>query len=128
MKKIKQGTTFKICGVSGLIKRGWLKIPGLALNFFYFRHDDFPGCQITEKMIVKHEGCILTVVKESKFAENWYWVDENIWEWPVATFLKTDLKDLIISNPDLHSCVEGVTPIDGWVICKTCGRDLWLSK
>lgn len=128
MEKLKIGEKFKVCGISELIKRGWIKHSGFPIQPLgtstYFRHDDFPGCSITEKMIINHEGNILTVVKESRFTENWYWVNENIWEWPAATFLK----DLIISNPDVHICVEGATPIDGWVICKTCGKDLWLSK
>ena len=122
--KFKSGTKFTVCSPAELIKRGWIKHASKGFTNGFFRHEDFKGCSITMRMIDTHEDDTLTVKEESKFTENWYWVKENTWEWPVATFLNAGV---VTSTPD-HICVEGTTPIDGWVICKICGNDLWLCR
>jgi len=71
-------------------------------------------------MIEDFEGDILTI-KDKSHRPNWYYVEEeDYFIWPVFTFLEGD-KFLNILK---HKCIEGMTPLDGWFICKTCGDNL----
>lgn len=118
----KIGIKFKVCSHDQIIKNGWtLKAPVPGHSGGY-EHIHFPGAQLTKEMIDDNEGQILTV-KEDDFApiygaDNWYSVEENLWVWPVDTFLETKIIDFT------HTCEEGMTPILGWFICKTCGDNL----
>lgn len=115
------GTKFKVCTHKELVKKGWqLRISWLGKAALY-EHDDFKkGGVITYSMIEDNQGLTLTIIGKSINFLNWYYVKENPNLWPVATFLETD----IINTLSCDSCVEGVTPIDGWFICKTCGNNL----
>jgi len=113
--KFDEGYQFLMCSHDELIEKGWE-----LENYEYF-HDDFPGNVISEDML-DYEGQILTVKKESAI-KNWYHIDDDdySWTWPVATFMP--VANILILAPD-HICEKGMTPIDGWFICKTCGTNL----
>ena len=125
MKQYKKDTKFIVCSEAELIKKGWvLKHPG------YYYHDDFPsdrggaGPPISSAM-VSLAGDTLTVLEKYTYTKNWYQVRENTWIWPVATFLEETTQNSISGCAILeHECKDGITPINGWVICKTCGKDL----
>ena len=108
--KIAIGTKFKVCTHEELIKKGWVHI------ISSYSHDDFSNLVILSKMIDDYTGKTLTIKKER--TKNWYTVEENEWQWPVATFLDTEIIDFT------HTCVEGMTPLLGWFIWKHCGRNL----
>lgn len=110
-KKIKNGTKFVVCGHKELSKKGWKLWDGVYTHKKFGR-----GEVITYDMIESCQGQIFTVKEESELFPNWFWVDQNECLWPVDQF--------IITVPYLHNCVEGMTPIDGWVICKICGTNL----
>lgn len=116
MIKIKKGTKFVVCGHEELEDMGWWD------DDDHYYHDDFRRCSITFKMIAECEGKILTVTGKDPLCDDfgvikeedlcvWYIVKENVYVWPVATFLN-------------HTCEEGITPIFGWFICKFCGTNL----
>lgn len=119
MKEYPVGTTFKVCGHDELIKKGW-RHDHLSDKY---THKDFPNCSINVKMLEDHEGDILTI-KNKSHRPHWYYVEEEeYFIWPVFTFLSDDYDDgIIFSCKD--GCVEGMTEIFGWIICKTCGKDL----
>jgi len=117
MKQYKKGTKFTVCSFDDLLKKGWYSF------IFGLNHDDFPDCSVTKTMIDEYEGETLTVdFVDSNLhrQKKWYHVNENTWVWPVATFLET--------VDDDHTCKDGMTPIDGWFICKTCGTNLRTVK
>ncbi len=115
MKHVIKGYKFKVCSCDELIKRGWIYI------YNYYTHPDFLGGIILREMIDANDGKILTVTNFSTIG--WYIVKENNWIWPVVTFLKeTELTHLNCE------CEKGMTPIDGWIICKHCGNNLSLVK
>jgi len=124
MKQYKNGTKFTICSKDELKKKGWV------LSSAYYYHDDFPsnintlGPPISWPMLA-YEGSTFTIKEPYSLCKNWYYVQENHWIWPVATFLEETTKNFtsewIISN---HKCMDGITPIYGWIICKICGKDL----
>jgi len=105
--KIKNGTKFTVCNHEELMKKGWFK-PSRSGSY---EHNDYNGV-ITQKMIDQNHGKTLTV--NGHINQNWYSVEENDWQWPVDVFDEV--------NGHLH--IEGMTPIDGWFICKTCGDNL----
>lgn len=114
--KFKPGYKFWMCDHDRLIEKGWE-----LENCEYF-HDDFPGNVISEDMVSEFKGKILTVKKESVI-ENWYHIDEDdySWTWPVGSFEQ----DPCEQDPcEQDQCEEGMTPINGWIICKTCGENL----
>lgn len=113
MKKLTQDTKFVVCGHEELKTLGWKLQP--AYGWCYY-HDNFPGNYITYTMIEKYQGKTLTIT--SCVQEHWYNVkeDRDRWAWPVATFLMLPTV--------IHICEEGMTPIDGWFICKYCGSNL----
>ena len=110
MKEYKRGTKFKVCEHDELLDKGWI------FETYRYTHKDFPGDSIIREMTHRF-GDILTTTHLG-LSPRWYQVEENSWKWPVATFLEswTPKKD--------HICEEGITPIDGWIICKTCGDNL----
>ncbi len=110
-KMIKAGTTFTICSHEELIKKGWVYDR-------HYVHEDFPHNSITDYMIGKNEGKVLTVTFSVRGQTNWYRVEENNCYWPVATFLSD------LSKTTAHICEEGMTPIYNWFICKHCGANL----
>lgn len=117
MKKYKEGTKFTVCSRTELKNKGWRREAG---NLQY-THDDFPKCVLSFEMLDNHSGQTLTVYKEDPARENWYTVSENThYIWPVATFLE----EVASSGSSDHECEEGMTEIFGWMICKTCGKDL----
>lgn len=128
MKKYKEGTKFEVCSEAELIKKGWVLEKSVSSGGVgYYYHDDFTtstgnqGPPISTQMIT-HEGSTLTIKEEYSQIKNWYYVEENTYIWPAATFLEEAITiGVVISN---HECSEGITPIDGWFICKNCGKDL----
>lgn len=119
MTKLTKGTKFIVCGHEELKNLGWNFDPGGG-GESYYRHHNFPGNSITHGMIEKYQGKTLTIVK-GWVQEGWYIVEDNGWAWPAATFL--------MLPPTLdHTCEEGITPIDGWFICKQCGTNLRIIK
>lgn len=119
--KIEIGTKFLVCGHEELMDKGWWEDDEINVhsegNYY---HDDFQACSITFKMIRENEGKTLTVTGYDPFLDKtlasrtWFTVAENPYVWPVSTFLR-------VSH---HTCEEGMTPIDGWFICKICGDNL----
>lgn len=99
-------------------------------------------------------GLILTVDFASPLYPEWYLVEDlhlavgsaRQWMWPVeaceeatgsvmaqpySPAFPLDLRGAvtgeIVFDPivvDLHTCTPGMTPLDGWVICKVCGKNL----
>lgn len=118
-----KGHTFKVCSLDELINSGWSK--GLHRGKRY-SHKDFARYVLPpDEIMRKLEGKTLTVDKKSTFAQNCYWVKDNIWEWPVAAFEDIAGNLVVTKNiKTIHVCIEGMTPIDGWYICKHCGMDL----
>ena len=114
MKKYKHGTKFVVSSREELIKRGWTILKGGSVGKVHLYSEDF-GESISVNVLKIHEGRTLTVDYESEIFSDWYWVQENCFRWPVGTFLETNF---------IHQCIEGMTPIDGWFICKTCGINL----
>lgn len=112
---IKEGTTFTICSRTELIGKGWILNP----TGRHYTKDNFPGNSITNVMMNLHAGETLTV-KSDTHQPSWYAVEENTYFWPVATFLVIDPEFWL----NFHTCEEGQTPIDGWSICKHCGKNL----
>lgn len=125
MKKIKKGflskflngTKFVVCNHEQLKKKGWKLSSGSGKKAtFYpgdYTHKDFTcGGIIQWEMIEDWQGKTLTVSGIASKYIRWYFVEENSYMWPVDQFLS------------LHTCIEGMTPIDGWFICKTCGDNL----
>ena len=110
--KIKKGTKFTVCDHDDLLKRGWHK------DCMDYLNDDFPDNWISYTMIENWQGKTLTVKGLAYGCSEWYSVEENNFTWPIATFLGD-----MVSTKD-HKCEEGMTPIDDWVICKTCGDNL----
>lgn len=116
--KYSQGYKFIICSHDTLLKDGWI----LNAGGISYSHVSFSKCVILKSMIKQCYGEILTVERET--SSRWYTVKENNWEWPVATFawpVATFGKEILETD---HECVEGMTPINGWFICKTCGTNL----
>jgi len=111
--KYTTGYKFIVSSHDKLITDGWHQ----GMQGSSYSHAGFPKCVMLTKMITKHHGETLTVRYES--LKDWYFVEENKWEWPVGTFLTG--REILETN---HECVEGMTPIDGWFICKTCGTNL----
>lgn len=107
-----EGYKFIVSSHEEILKNGWV----LGLGDTSYSHEGFPKCVILTSMITRCQGQTLTVDFETN--KHWYMVKENNWEWPVGTFLAGK-----ISEPD-HKCVEGMTPLDGWFICKICGTNL----
>lgn len=119
MMKFYKGHKFTVCSLEELCKDGWGQ-GAPALSTKRYSHKDFPKYLLPpEDIMSKYEGKTLTVDKISTFAKNCYWVEENIWEWPVAAF-----DEMEYEVKTIHVCIEGMTPIDGWFICKHCGMDL----
>ncbi len=120
MKEYKKGQKFKVCGHDELLKKGWIHDSGNCK----YSHEDFPNCSINEQMIEDFEGETFTV-KANSHRDDWYIVEEeDSFIWPVATFLTVhDCDDGIILSCE-DGCEEGMTEIDGWIICKHCGTDL----
>lgn len=124
MKEYTKGTKFIVCSRDELIEKGWYKTdfwsagaspnPSSSLS-----HDDFPGDTVNDDMLSKCDE-FLTVDYLLPGKTGWYTVTENSFNWPVATFLESNKEPEI----NAHVCEEGVTPIDGWFICKFCGTDL----
>lgn len=120
MKQYSKGTKFIVCGHDELLKKGWMHVPNGIFSDTYL-HDDFPGCPINAVMIKDYEGQTLTTNEDCR-RDDWYHVDEeSFWIWPVATFL---LIGTFVDDENEHTCEEGMTPIDCWFICKTCGTNL----
>jgi len=116
MKQYKEGTQFTVCTVEYLTDvLGWWE------EDEYYYHDNFIALSISPNML-KSIDKTLTVSKRT-YGEDWYGVEENDYYWPVATFLDGSN---IFSCSD--GCKEGVTPINGWIICKVCGTDLKLIR
>ena len=117
MNQYKNGTKFVVCGHDELIKKGWIHDSRLDK----YTHKDFHDCSINESMLEEHEGDTFTIKSESH-KENWYHVEEeDYYIWPVGTFL---LIGTFVDDENDHACVEGMTEIFGWMICKTCGKNL----
>ncbi len=113
---IVKGTKFTICDHHELKEKGWTQ----AKNKDYFNLDfGNHTIPLLWSMIANWQGRILTVLCESHLIERWYQVEENFCLWPVATFLK----ETELTHPKCE-CQEGMTPIDGWFICKHCGTNL----
>ncbi len=117
MKEYKKGQKFKVCGHDELLKKGW-KQDGPPSSAF--EHKDFPESVIVTNMLKSYTGKTLTV-KKRDYKTNWYYVEENKYIWPVATF---EIATFEITFGCSDGCKEGITPIDGWIICKTCGTNL----
>lgn len=124
MIQYRKGTKFTICSEVQLIKKGWVLSSG------YYYHDDFPSNLSTlgppiSKPMIAYEGSTFTIKEPYPSCKNWYYVNENNWIWPVATFIeettKNSISGWVVSN---HACMDGITPIFGWIICKTCGKNL----
>lgn len=119
-EEFKKGTKFTVCSIDELLKKGWTED-----RRGYFVHSEFPGSIINPRMIKDHQGETLTVVGRAPIdvlttiSQWWYTVEENKWQWPIATF---------IEETEIHACKEGMTPIDGWFICKICGTNLSTVK
>ncbi len=119
MKEYKKGTKFTICSRDELIGKGWHETYKTKGGIDPLHHDDFPGDSINNDMLSQKER-VLTVDFPLSNKDGWYTVLENNFNWPVATFLELNVADLI----NCHVCIEGMTPIDGWFICKNCGTNL----
>jgi len=120
MKKYKKGTKFTVFSHKDFCNKGW----HLDSTGNHYSHDDFPFCSVSCMMVDNYVGQILTVVGEDNLREDWYNVDEcKYYIWPVATFLADSDESFTISGSD-EGCKEGITPINGWIICKVCGKDL----
>lgn len=117
---IKIGTKFVVCGYEELMDLGWWTKDDEVSPDGHYYHDAFQSCSMTFKMITENEGNTLTVTGCDHFLDKalssctWYTVAENMYVWPVVTFLRRST----------HACEEGMTPIDGWFICKICGDDI----
>lgn len=114
----KKDTKFTVCNHDELLKRGWIDNNG-----FSYAHPEFSGKVITYSMIETCQGKTLTVI-DTTFPLRWYLVEENVWLWPVATFIEEVELNICSQN----GCQEGMTPIDGWMICKICGANLSVVK
>lgn len=108
---IAKGTKFTVCSHDELYAKGWSQ--DIGGNYY---HKDFPLNTILSTMIQNFKGETLTVDCES-FITGWYQVEESSRLWPVGAFIN----EIIDFS---HKCEEGMTPIDGWVICKICGANL----
>lgn len=125
----KEGTEFVVCGHDELIKKGWI----YSKAGRHYRHDDSLDTYIVKQMIEDFEGETLTVESLNLKVDPkvWYFVKENGFFWPVWTFLKDNIG---CSRFDFDSicegdtCIEGMTPLDGWFICKKCGFNLRTIK
>lgn len=122
MTEIKKGTQFFVCARDILEEKGWVE------SYGDYRHDDFPDNTITGDMMDENEWEILTVEEPTWMQKDWYTVEENEFDWPVATFLNPDVfHQMALSAYNMskaHICEEGMTPIGNWFICKHCGNDL----
>lgn len=126
MTEYKEGTKFVVCGHEGLIERGWY-YSNLA---HWYSHDDYPESYIVKAMIEDYEGETLTVnsLNKNVSPKVWYFVDENMFFWPVATFLKDEEITGWRGICEGDTCIEGMTPLGGWFICKKCGFNLRTIK
>jgi len=116
----KNGTQFIVCTHEELEKKGWKLSSGVVTGAFKgdYSHRDFTcGGIIQWEMIEDWKYSTLTVKGIATSYIRWYFVEENNYLWPVDQFMLTTV-------PYLHNCIEGMTPIDGWFICKTCGDNL----
>lgn len=113
-EKIKNGTKFKICTHEELMKKGWAQDGSTSQSSY--EHEDYHGV-ITFMMIENNQGKTLTV--KAHHRQNWYAVEENEYMWPVNEF-----EEIFFKVNIGHFCIEGMTPIDGFFICKTCGNNL----
>ncbi len=88
-------------------------------------HDDCNSKSfIIHKKMYILGGRIVTVdVPVSEYTEGLYHVkeDKNSWSWPLD-ILNEQWINYNKSSSHIHE--EGMTPIDGWFICKTCGTNL----
>ena len=93
-----------------------------AIDYGVF-HDDFEPQSfiIHEKMYNEYGGTLVTV--DSPFGSNGlYWINEDNgqWSWPLDLLNKQWI--------DYHGACcfheEGMTAINGWIICKLCGDNL----
>jgi len=73
--------------------------------------------------MMANEGKTFTIKEPYNHCENWYYVEENTWIWPVATFMTAFMTQIGPFGVG-HTCEEGMTPICGWFICKHCGTNL----
>jgi len=117
---IKRGTKFTVGSFDDLEKNGWTQDSDGD-----YIHPDFSGCMIISHMIKNNEGKTLTVRALTSWANGWYSVHENSQHWPVATFLSEESSICLRTG---HLCEQGMTPIDGWIICKICGVNLFTVK
>lgn len=124
MNEYKKGTQFEVCGHEGLLKKDWK----YSLAGKIYSHVDYQQSYIVKSMIDSHEGEILTVIglNDRVTPKKWYFVQENGYFWPVASFLETS--NDIDSICEGGECEEGMTPLDGWFICKKCGFNLRTVK
>jgi len=109
-EKYKKGTKFTVCDHNELLKKGWYTTVWMGYQKCY-KHINFPKSRIIYSELEKYQSQTLTV--KAQVYTDWYRAEEENWNlWPVSTFLKN------------HECIEGMTPIGGWIICKICGIDL----
>lgn len=126
MEEFTKGTKFIVDIHKELEKKGW------TLGYGYhseYTHDDFNGV-LTWQMIETYGGKALTVKDLAVWSflkhqehDKWYTVEENKHQWPVSVFLEITEKSNFLDGC-IGGCIEGMTPIDGWFICKTCGDNL----
>jgi len=122
----KEGTKFTVCSPDEILKKGWTIFHWQGYQKCY-EHINFPKNRIIYSELEKYQSQTLTV--KAQVYTDWYRVEEENWNvWPVATFLLPLLKDEEITGwrgiCEGDTCIEGMTPIDGWFICKTCGTNL----
>jgi len=125
MTEYKKGTKFVVCGHEELLKKGWKYVA----DGRWYAHVDYQHAYIVKSMIESHEGETLTVRDLNKkiTPKKWYFVNENPYFWPVSTFIKDIVFDFD-SICEGDTCIEGMTPIGGWFICKKCGFNLRTIK
>ena len=126
MIEYKKGTKFVVCGHDELIDRGWK----YSIPAHWYSHEDYPESYIVKPMIEDYEGETLTVesLNLNVKPKVWYFVRENSFFWPVPSLLNENIADDFGSICERDTCIEGMTPLDGWFICKNCGDNLRTIK
>lgn len=124
MNRFKPGDRVYIPTYENLKMLGWQDKKSVALRYDYgVFHDDFEPRSFIIHRLMYHEygGKWVTVDSPLTGYSGSYRIkeDNGEWRWPLD-LLNKQISHFTISC--LHE--EGMTAIDGWIICKHCGDNL----